>query len=289
MRVRLFQRGFNYSQDGPGNRLVYHFQGCNMRCPWCANPEGLEKGGVLMVRKGRLLPEYCPFGAIHDNEIDRNICKTCKSRACIYEHPNRQITFSCKEYEVKELLDEASESRSLFIDGGGVTASGGEPTLQFDALEELLRGLKVLGINTAIESNATHPRLPSLFDIIDFLILDLKCVDGERHRTVTGVDNKTIKVNIRSALCCHPNVLIRVPLIGGFNTSKKDIEELISFFHCCGSTNVTVEFLGYHEYGKEKWAMCGYPYKPVNAFVPDETIKMFEDECKKAGLRVLHT
>ncbi len=43
--IRIFQKGFNYSQDGPGNRLVYHLQGCNLRCPWCANPEGLARTG----------------------------------------------------------------------------------------------------------------------------------------------------------------------------------------------------------------------------------------------------
>ena len=45
MELRIFQKGFNYSQDGPGNRLVYHLQGCNLHCPWCANPEGLAVQG----------------------------------------------------------------------------------------------------------------------------------------------------------------------------------------------------------------------------------------------------
>ena len=48
--MRIFGRGFNFSQDGPGNRLVYHLSGCNMRCPWCANPEGFTAtGGVEMT------------------------------------------------------------------------------------------------------------------------------------------------------------------------------------------------------------------------------------------------
>ena len=42
MKLNIFQKGFNYMQDGPGNRLVYHLTGCNMHCPWCSNPEGMN-------------------------------------------------------------------------------------------------------------------------------------------------------------------------------------------------------------------------------------------------------
>lgn len=49
MRLNIFQKGFNYSQDGPGNRLVYHLQGCNMHCPWCSNPESISCVGKRMV------------------------------------------------------------------------------------------------------------------------------------------------------------------------------------------------------------------------------------------------
>lgn len=40
--MRIFAKGFNFSQDGPGNRLVYHLSGCNMHCIWCSNPDGMD-------------------------------------------------------------------------------------------------------------------------------------------------------------------------------------------------------------------------------------------------------
>ena len=46
--MKIFQKGFNYSQDGDGNRLVYHMQGCNLKCPWCANPEGMQCKGTIV-------------------------------------------------------------------------------------------------------------------------------------------------------------------------------------------------------------------------------------------------
>ena len=55
--MRVFQKGFNFSQDGPGNRLVYHLQGCNLHCPWCSNPEGLSKSGGTEYSISELMDE----------------------------------------------------------------------------------------------------------------------------------------------------------------------------------------------------------------------------------------
>ena len=71
MNLRFFQKGFNYSQDGRGNRLVYHLQGCNMRCPWCANPEGISRMGTLMTDPDWLDESCCPKGAVSDGKLDR--------------------------------------------------------------------------------------------------------------------------------------------------------------------------------------------------------------------------
>ena len=86
MTIKIFKRGFNYSQDGRGNRLVIHMQGCNLRCPWCTNPEGFEANGVVMRK-----------------------------------HEDRPPRLSCEEWELDELFNLCRESSSLFFEGGGVT------------------------------------------------------------------------------------------------------------------------------------------------------------------------
>ena len=85
MILRVIHKGFNYSQDGPGNRLVYHLQGCNMHCPWCANPESTNPEGFLI------------------------------------DDPATGTHISFTSQKTEDLLEEANDSRPLFFDGGGVT------------------------------------------------------------------------------------------------------------------------------------------------------------------------
>lgn len=55
--MKIFRKGFNFAQDGPGNRLVYHVAGCNMHCLWCSNPEGMGQNGGEDYSPDRLVTE----------------------------------------------------------------------------------------------------------------------------------------------------------------------------------------------------------------------------------------
>lgn len=242
MELCIFQKGFNFSQDGPGNRLVYHLQGCNLRCPWCSNPEGLAMEGGWKVR-------------------------------------------------VEDMIQEAVRSIPMFFDGGGVTLTGGEVTMQADGVRELLKGLKAAAIHTCIETNGLSRNLPEILPLVDYLIIDCKHYLPDIHRKVTGQSNENLFENIRTALSMGKAPAVRIPVIGGFNDGVEAAEGFADLFcslglNCCGS----VELLPYHEYGKDKYHTLGIPYAMTErAYVSPETIREMRAILESRGIRTIQT
>lgn len=286
MQVRVFQKGFNFSQDGPGNRLVYHLQGCNLHCLWCANPEGIAIDGALLQKKDASA-QSCPYHAIEDGHPDRERCTQCKTHPCT-QVPGSGLFWSCEERETGDLLQEIENCSALFFDGGGVTFTGGEATVQFDALRELLQGCREKNIHTALESNAVSQRLPELFPLVDYLILDCKHYDTAVHKQFTGQGNEAVLKNIRLACEMREQLLLRIPLIGGCNASPQDAQHFTKLL-----TNIRfkgeVELLRYHEYGKQKWEQCGFPYLMGEAAVGEDIRCMFTKILRENDLRVIST
>ena len=286
MTVRILQRGFNFSQDGPGNRLVYHLQGCNMHCPWCSNPESMAPDGCI-VADGDAADALCPFGAVRDGMPDAAKCDACP-KPCLAQH-SRHLRRSCTEEDVRDVLREIDRSRALFFDGGGVTFTGGEATMQFDALEYLLTALHDMGIHTALETNGSHPRLAELFDRIDYLILDCKHHRDETHRRTIGAGNRQTLENIRLAAAQRNQLLVRIPLIGGFNDRREDAAAFAGALSCLHGDGQCVEVLRYHEYGRDKWKQCGMVYTMHDAFVSDDTFRLFCAVLRDGGLHLVQT
>lgn len=197
--------------------------------------------------------------------------------------------FSCEECGVEELLSEILRSRAMFFEGGGVTFTGGEPTVQFQELKTLLDGLHRENIHVAIENNGTNPRLSELLPYIDYLIMDFKHPAEEVHKKITGVSNKTIRENLAKVLDSGRQIAVRIPLVHGFNDTGEALEGFLSFFGAHPSGGMTLEILPYHEYGKEKWEQCRMVYQVEDGYVSEETVKRFEAAFRDAGIRVIHT
>lgn len=243
--IHIFQKGFNYSQDGPGNRLVYHLSGCNLKCPWCSNPEGME------------------------------------------------ITKESTTLTVESLVKEALSCKMMFIDGGGVTLTGGEVTCQKDKVINLLNQLKENNIHTCIETNASLKNCEEIFETVDYMIADFKSPDAEKLKAVTGADLEIIKENLSFRAETGKPLLIRIPLINGFNNGKENAVLFADFFQelkakSC-SNNLHFEILTYHEYGKEKYEKSGKEYKVKNGYVTPEDVKILATEIKNQNLNLIHT
>lgn len=282
--MKIFQKGFNYSQDGDGNRLVYHLQGCNMKCPWCANPEGMPVEGVIVADEEWILESICPHHAITGSNVDRGICGKCEKRDCITEHSTKGMYLSYEEMTTDEIVDEVLANEMMFYDGGGVTFTGGEVTVQFEEVKEVLKRLKEHGIHTAIETNGAHMRLAELLPYIDQLIMDCKLCDSKKHEALTGIPSEPVMKNIREAVKKHPRLHIRVPLVGGVNDSEEDREAFLRFFDEIKGDNVTFEVLAYHEFGKKKWVRCGREYQMTEkAYVDDTVLKCFRKAIVDIG------
>lgn len=242
MKIRYFQRGFNYSQDGPGNRLVYHLQGCNMHCPWCSNPEGMD------------------------------------------------MFSNSKEIESEELVKEVLSCKPMMFEGGGVTFTGGEATLQIKQLVPVFKKLRENGVTIAIETNGTVCDLSKYAELCDYWMIDFKSPLKEKLEKVTGVSYDILKQNILN-LGNRLQVHIRIPLIHGFNDDDLSLQDFLAFFAKLKEDNkrFDVEILPYHEYGKEKWIKCGKKYRVVDGFVPEKRIKLFVDLLEKNGIEIIHT
>lgn len=262
--------------DGPGLRTIIFFQGCPLRCKWCANPEGLERRPRVMFNQdlciscGRCVPG-CPVG-IHQidkktglHTINRDLkCVGC--RKCVEACLNKAISIVGEEKTISELLEVALEDEGFYrMSGGGLTLSGGECTAQPEAAASLLDAFKRSGFNTAIETcGYTSPEnLKIVSPFVDLFLFDIKHINSDKHYEWTGVRNERIIDNVKCLLESHKNVKIRMPLLKGVNDTKEDIEGVVELIrpYCDYDNFKGVDLLPYHKLGVNKYAKLGMEYQ----------------------------
>jgi len=240
----------NSLDDGPGIRSVVFFKGCPLDCVWCQNPESkraapeLMRAGEKCVGCGACV-EVCPEKAVSpDNTgfIDRARCTLCFK--CVDECPSIAFTRAGVEKSIDEIVKEVTRFKGFFDEtGGGVTLSGGEPLLYMDFASELLKRLKVEGINTLIETCGLFDmkKFESLIlPYTDIIYMDIKFVDPGLHKKYCGVSNDRILENFKilNARCGAGNFKLvpRTPLIPGITDGDGEIKALAAFYNVNGVT-----------------------------------------------------
>lgn len=236
--------------DGPGIRSIVFLKGCPLRCRWCCNPESQSPEIQRMCRE--------------------NGCETVGKRA-----------------SVAEVLTEIEQDQAYYRrSGGGVTLSGGEAFAQPDFSRAILEECHARGINTAVETAASvafSSIEPSLAHL-DYILMDIKHMDAEKHRAYTGMSNERILDNARRIARRHSRVTVRVPIIPTFNATPAEISAIAAFAASLPGVK-QLHLLPYHRLGEDKYAALGREYS-LHGVLPltDERLEELLAAAQKSGL-----
>lgn len=237
--------------DGPGLRTTVFFKGCPLSCVWCHNPESWSPELEIALYPEhcidcRICVSVCPEGAISpglrnkrifEERIDRKLCSSCG--ACAVVCPAGAIKTVGKYYPPEVLLKKLLENRPFYdCTSGGVTFSGGEPTMHMPYLSSIMRRLKDEGVHTALQTSGMFGPEEFCADILpfaDIIYFDLKIIDSERHKKYTGAGNELILRNFRLlASTAHDKIVPRTPLVAGITDADGNIEGITAFLKEAG-------------------------------------------------------
>lgn len=238
--------------DGPGIRTIVFLKGCVLRCHWCCNPESQKYDIETMMVQGK--PKVI----------------------------GEDIT-------VKEVMETVEKDRTYYRrSGGGLTLSGGESLVQPEFARDLLRAAKEVGINTALESTACAPfeTIEMLLPYLDYYLMDIKHTDPVKHKTFTGRSNELILENAKKIADSNmTNLVLRVPVIPGFNDRVDEIESIARFGATLNGVK-KLHLLPYHRLGQDKYEGLGRKYllEGVLPMTNEYVSKLQEAAARASGL-----
>lgn len=259
--------------DGRGMRTTVFFKGCGLHCLWCANPESIHFYPEVSLNTAKCMgcgfcAKMCKSGAVTLDEdgslhYDRKKCTGCG--ACARMCPTEARKLFGEDYTVDELFKKIYQDRYYFQhSGGGVTFSGGEALMQPEFLLAVCKKCRQYRINVAIESCGCgdYEKFKPCLDYIDFIYFDLKQMDPEMHRKITGQTNERILANLEKISQHGIEICVRTPVVPGWNDSEENIRATAEFIKDLPNVK-RYELLAYHKLGINKYKILDREY-PLN-------------------------
>ena len=217
--------------DGPGLRTTVFLKGCPLRCQWCHNPESQL-----------LQPETGRSGKVYGRRMN-----------------------------VEQVMEAVRADRDYYErSGGGLTISGGEPTVQYEFCLALLKAARCEGIHTCLDTCGAldWPRLQALLPYVCIFLYDYKATDPREHLSLTGVGPQLIHSNLRRLLEARTPLRLRCPLIPGLNDSQEHLSAIAALAHEFPGT--PVDIMPYHQTGQHKFTDLGRPLPAFQSHPPTD-------------------
>ncbi len=258
--------------DGPGIRTVVFFKGCPLTCVWCCNPETQSFKPELefiqrLCRQCGQCVEICPESAVNPDlfcpeplKINHQKCTVCGQ--CVNVCPSGALKIIGQEMEVEAILSVIKKDSAFYRrSGGGMTLSGGEPLSQPEFAHHLLQSCYELNIHTAIETCglAAQKVFEQILPFTDLFLFDIKYLNPQIHRQLTGVSNELILSNLRWLKQKSASVILRLPLVFGMNMDDENLNSLAGLVKELGIEEVNL--MPFHQMGKDKYSHLGKKYQ----------------------------
>ena len=264
--------------DGNGLRTIVFFQGCNLRCKWCQNPEMISKQATMVYDKKLCVScgaciDICKSGAlrlldgkIHFSVNDCNQCKKCETE-CYY----LARRFSSRILSLEQVYNEVVKDKCFYGEDGGVTLSGGEPLLSAEFVRALCKQLKNSSINVVLETAGFVPwkSIQNCLMYIDTFFYDLKLISEEKRKLYLGTTSDLMLDNLRKLAKTSAHIVIRIPLIPNVNDTDEEFLKMMEFIEGLGTVK-NIHILPFHQMGAAKYEMVGMPYDFLEVSVQDE-------------------
>jgi pyruvate formate lyase activating enzyme len=189
---------------------------------------------------------------------------------CANNCPSNALEVVGQEMDVYRVIEEVEKDRPFYYKSeGGVTLSGGEPLMKWNFSLDLLRRCKELNLHTVVDTSGytKWEIIERFLPYVDLWLYDIKILDSEKHRRLTGKSNEVILNNL-SKLVDRAKVWVRLPLLPGLNDTESDLKELGLFVRKLCTEKVYL--LPYHKFGVSKYDKLGRQYSFNSLPVPSQ-------------------